>query len=453
LTGVLLYHVCEKFFACEVIGLGKLRIIDDEIEEKYPTLAYALPRLFVDQIANDRGLTHIKQGDRPLRSIYLGGKMTRGGAKTLLKKWNLSTGMEVSEGQVDVVKNNIVLWLKYVLDDTDEFVTLKPARQLNLITRLTEINEHTGYLSLRANKVLLEASSRDEIRNCSRCRAVRLTPEEDVSRCPRCKSERGGERIPAAEAFNVYSEDQDQDLDRFMEQRIFVWTERVKKLQDAIEDDLSMSGLMVFRSEEHTAQISEKLNRDDVFSNTELHELQFQDIPVRKASEVYRIDEPPIDILSCTTTMEVGIDIGSLTSVALRTVPPHSSNYQQRVGRAGRGSAEVSVALTYIDNSAFAIDRFNNPMSIVRNPSVPPKLYINNKRILSRHVNASLFQLFSKRHKYNPVDLTFEGIEVDDAQVLQLMESLGNLNMFLRAENDNEYGFPKFKEWSSEVIS
>jgi hypothetical protein len=92
-------------------------------------------------------------------------------------------------------------------------------------------------------------------------------------------------------------------------------------------------------------------------------------------------------------------------------------------------------------------------MSIVRNPSVPPKLYINNKRILSRHVNASLFQLFSKRHKYNPVDLTFEGIEVDDAQVLQLMESLGNLNMFLRAENDNEYGFPKFKEWSSEVIS
>ena len=238
-----------------------------------------------------------------------------------------------------------------------------------------------------------------------------------------------------------------------MEQRIFVWRNRVENLLNAIEKDVSNSGLMVFRSEEHTAQISERLNRDDVFSNTELHELQFQDIPVRKASERYRIDEPPIDILSCTTTMEVGIDIGSLTCVALRTVPPHSSNYQQRVGRAGRGSAEVSIAITYIDNSAFAIDKFNNPMSIVRNPSVPPKLYTNNIRILSRHVNASAFQLFSKRYKYNPIDLTFEdGHHVVDQNVLQLMESMGNLGDFLNADEEDAYGLPKFKKWSEEVV-
>ena len=134
----------------------------------------------------------------------------------------------------------------------------------------------------------------------------------------------------------------------------------------------------------NTAQISEKLNDDDVFTNTELHELQFQDIPVRKASAIYPIDEPPIDILSCTTTMEVGIDIGSLTAVALRTVPPHASNYQQRIGRAGRGSAELSVAMTYIDNAAYALERFNNPMGIVRNPTKPPRLYSKNPRIMER---------------------------------------------------------------------
>ena len=99
-------------------------------------------------------------------------------------------------------------------------------------------------------------------------------------------------------------------------------------------DDL---GLFTFRTEEHTAQISEKLNLDDVFSATEIHELEFQDIPIKRASNYYKIDEPPIDILSSTTTMEVGIDIGSLTAVALRTVPPHSSNYQQRVGEQVEG--------------------------------------------------------------------------------------------------------------------
>ena len=167
-------------------------------------------------------------------------------------------------------------------------------------------------------------------------------------------------------------------------------------LESEIEEKLNdekylVTSLRIFRTEEHTAQISEKLNRDDVFSATELHELQFQDIPIRKGSDTHPIDEPPIDIMSCTTTMEVGIDIGSLTAVALRTVPPHSSNYQQRIGRAGRGSAEVSVAPTYIDNAAYALARFNDPMSIVRNPSRPPRLYSKNPRIMENKIIKNTF--------------------------------------------------------------
>ena len=221
----------------------------------------------------------------------------------------------------------------------------------------------------------------------------------------------------------------------YLKERISPWHKLVK------EFDQGDKTLAVYRAEEHTAQISEIANEEDGYTKTEIHELMFMDIPIQTMVQEtgIRYQQPPIDILSCTTTMEVGIDLGNLNAVALRTVPPHASNYQQRVGRAGRGSSEVSVCMTWVDNSSYAQEFFRNPEQLVTNPKDPPSLYLNNRKIRQRHMNAILFQRFFKKPSYDPDNLTFDGMQEGAGQ---LLESLGTLEQFINEKG--HYGMERF---------
>ena len=116
----------------------------------------------------------------------------------------------------------------------------------------------------------------------------------------------------------------------------------------------------------------------------------------------------PVDLLSVTTTMEAGVDIGGLSIVLMGNVPPQRFNYQQRVGRAGRRGDAVAYALTLCRSRTHDEHYFTNPEQITSAPTPPPYLDLRRddiiKRIIAKEVLYHVFKGASNANVFSDTD-------------------------------------------------
>lgn len=101
-----------------------------------------------------------------------------------------------------------------------------------------------------------------------------------------------------------------------------------------------------------------------------------------------------VNVLSCSTTFELGVDVGELQSVVMRNMPPKTANYIQRAGRAGRRAASAALVLTYAKRASHDLAKYQNPESMINGQMRVPWVPIDNARIARRHAHSVALAAF-----------------------------------------------------------
>ena len=161
-------------------------------------------------------------------------------------------------------------------------------------------------------------------------------------------------------------------------------------------------------------------------------------------------EDSKVNVLACSPTLEMGIDVGGLDAVVLRNIPPRPDNYAQRGGRAGRRS-RVGLVLGYARSTPHDQYFYDEPVEMIAGEVPAPIISIGNRDVILRHLNAIAFSaadpgLAGKMVDYvgptgevkqEAVDTLIEGVKVQFNYALETAkEAFGEIVLTASGLND-----------------
>ena len=117
-------------------------------------------------------------------------------------------------------------------------------------------------------------------------------------------------------------------------------------------------------------------------------------VTTEAASIQHQFIRGEINALSCSTTFELGVDVGELQAVMLRNMPPSTANYVQRAGRAGRRAGSAALVVTYAMRRSHDLSRFSEPEVMISGQVRAPYVPLTNVRIDRRHAQSVALSAF-----------------------------------------------------------
>jgi hypothetical protein len=159
------------------------------------------------------------------------------------------------------------------------------------------------------------------------------------------------------------------------------------------------------------------------------HSAQIQPTELKKRNEDFKAGR--INYLFCTTTMEMGVDIGDLKAVVMNNVPPLPGNYQQRAGRAGRAGQKFSLAVTVCPPRPLSLAMFRDPQPLFGPTSVPTVAFLS-RDVVFRQLRALLLgmwvRLTSSNTPWRSVSQFMESEGTSESRCERFVSWLGELD-------------------------